>query len=140
MRVRGEAGLASCGAWSCLRRQWPHAALPRPPGLQCYCRQAAKQHQIRGRCRLPPTDAHTQDATETNIINLRRTIYLTIMSAMDFEEAGHKLLKIGLADGQESEVVIMIIECCSQEKTYLKCALHRSAGRAAPAGQDRASP
>ena len=63
-----------------------------------------------------------QDATETNVINLRRTIYLTIMSAMDFEEAGHKLLKIDLADGQESEVVLMIIECCSQEKTYLKSA------------------
>ena len=63
-----------------------------------------------------------QDATETNVINLRRTIYLTIMSAMDFEEAGHKLLKIDLAEGQESEVVLMIIECCSQEKTYLKSA------------------
>ena len=64
----------------------------------------------------------SQDATATNVINLRRTIYLTIMSAMDFEEAGHKLLKIDLADGQESEVVLMIIECCSQEKTYLKSA------------------
>jgi hypothetical protein len=27
-------------------------------------------------------------------VNLRRTIYLTIMSALDFEEAGHKLLKM----------------------------------------------
>ena len=76
---------------------------------------------------MPSLKPSAQDATETNLINLRRTIYLTIMSAMDFEEAGHKLLKIGLADGQESEVVIMIIECCSQEKTYLKCALALSA-------------
>ena len=45
------------------------------------------------------------------------------MSAMDFEEAGHKLLKIELGDGQEAEVVLMVIECCSQEKTYLKCDL-----------------
>ena len=35
-----------------------------------------------------------QDQTETNLVNLRRTIYLTIMSSLDFEEAGHKLMKI----------------------------------------------
>jgi pre-mRNA-splicing factor CWC22 len=42
-----------------------------------------------------------RDETETNLVNLRRTIYLTIMSSVDFEEAGHKLLKIHLAPGQE---------------------------------------
>ena len=61
-----------------------------------------------------------QDQTETNLINLRRTIYLTIMSSMDFEEAGHKLMKIELGPGQEMEIVTMVIECCSQEKTYLR--------------------
>ena len=60
--------------------------------------------------------------TETDVINLRRTIYLTIMSSMDFEEAGHKLTKIPLAPGQEMEIVTMILECCSQEKTYIRCA------------------
>ncbi|KAK6931744.1 MIF4G-like, type 3 [Dillenia turbinata] len=48
-----------------------------------------------------------KDATETNLVNLRRTIYLTIMSSVDFEEAGHKLLKIKLEPGQE-------------ERTYLR--------------------
>lgn len=61
-----------------------------------------------------------QDQTETNLVNLRRTIYLTIMSSMDFEEAGHKLMKIELGPGQEMEIVTMLIECCSQEKTYLR--------------------
>lgn len=42
-----------------------------------------------------------KDETETNLVNLRRTIYLTIMSSVDFEEAGHKLLKIHLEPGQE---------------------------------------
>ena len=41
------------------------------------------------------------DETETNLVNLRRTIYLTIMSSVDFEEASHKLLKIKLEPGQE---------------------------------------
>ncbi|CAI0426287.1 unnamed protein product [Linum tenue] len=61
-----------------------------------------------------------KDETETNLINLRRTIYLTIMSSVDFEEAGHKLLKIKLEPGQEMELCIMLLECCSQERTYLK--------------------
>ncbi|XP_062017081.1 uncharacterized protein LOC133733470 isoform X2 [Rosa rugosa] len=43
------------------------------------------------------------DETDTNLVNLRRTIYLTIMSSVDFEEAGHKLLKIKLEPGQEGE-------------------------------------
>lgn len=41
------------------------------------------------------------DHTETNLVNLRRRIYLTIMSALDFQEAIHKLLQIPLAPGQE---------------------------------------
>jgi len=60
------------------------------------------------------------DETGTDLVNLRRTIYLTIMSALDFEEAGHKLLKIGIKRGQENELATMIIECCSQEKTFIK--------------------
>jgi len=42
-----------------------------------------------------------KDETETNLVNLRRTIYLTIMCSAYFEEAGHKLLKIKLEPGQE---------------------------------------
>lgn len=45
-----------------------------------------------------------QDATGTDVVNLRRTIYLTIMSSLDFEEAGHKLMKIQLAPGQVCSV------------------------------------
>ncbi|EPS71895.1 hypothetical protein M569_02861 [Genlisea aurea] len=60
------------------------------------------------------------DETETNLINLRRTIYLTIMSSATFEEAGHKLLSIKLEPGQEMELCTMLLECCSQERTYLR--------------------
>jgi len=42
-----------------------------------------------------------KDETETSLVYLRRTIYLTIMSSVDFEEAGHKLLKSKLEAGQE---------------------------------------
>ncbi|XP_010431014.1 PREDICTED: pre-mRNA-splicing factor CWC22 homolog [Camelina sativa] len=56
---------------------------------------------------------------ETNIVNLRRMIYQTIMSSDDLEEASHKLLKIKLEPGQEMELCIMLLECCSQKRTYL---------------------
>ncbi|KAM5453095.1 pre-mRNA-splicing factor cwc22 [Microsporum audouinii] len=61
-----------------------------------------------------------KDQSNTDLVNLRRTIYLTIMSSIDFEECCHKLMKINLPVGKESELPSMIIECCSQERTYSK--------------------
>jgi pre-mRNA-splicing factor CWC22 len=52
-----------------------------------------------------------KDETETNLVNLRRTIYLTIMSSVDFEEAGHKLLKIKLEPGQEVRDLSVVLIC-----------------------------
>ncbi|KAI1144452.1 MIF4G-domain-containing protein [Hypoxylon sp. FL0543] len=61
-----------------------------------------------------------KDQSNTDLVNLRKTIYLTIMSSMDPEECVHKLMKINLPAGQEPELPSMIVECCSQEKTYSK--------------------
>ena len=61
-----------------------------------------------------------KDQTNTDLVNLRRTIYLTIMSSVDFEECCHKLMKVTLPPGQEPELPSMVIECCSQERTYSK--------------------
>ena len=70
-----------------------------------------------------------QDETQTNLINLRRTIYLIIMSSLSFEEATHKLLQLktrsGTADGhtqalEEQVIVSMLVECCSQERSFEK--------------------
>lgn len=65
-------------------------------------------------------DLEIKDQTNTDLVNLRRTIYLTIMSSVDFEECCHKLMKVTLPPGQESELPSMVIECCSQERTYSK--------------------
>ena len=45
-----------------------------------------------------------EDRTEANLVNLRRIIYLTIMNALNYEEAVHKLLKIELQEGQEVRI------------------------------------
>jgi len=60
------------------------------------------------------------DETETNLVNLRRTIYLTIMSSVDFEECAHKLMTLTIAPGQEIVLGEMILECACQERTYLR--------------------
>ncbi|CAM9644080.1 unnamed protein product [Heterosigma akashiwo] len=53
-------------------------------------------------------DVH--DLTEQDLVNLRRTIYLTIMSSLGFEECAHKLMKLRIPDGLESELCNMLVE------------------------------
>lgn len=48
-----------------------------------------------------PDKEGIEDRTETNLVNLRRVIYLTIMNALNYEEAVHKLLKISIKEGDE---------------------------------------
>ena len=62
----------------------------------------------------PAADIKIGDLTEQDLVNLRRTIYLTIMSSLDFEECAHKLMRLDLAPGQEIEIVNMLLECCMQ--------------------------
>ena len=40
-----------------------------------------------------------EDQTNTNLVNLRRAIYLTIMSSLNYEECCHKLLKLDIPEG-----------------------------------------
>lgn len=58
-----------------------------------------------------------QDRTETNLVNLRRVIYLTIMNSLTYEEAVHKLMKVNIQEGQE---VCTVFSC------YDNCRLFRS--------------
>lgn len=68
-----------------------------------------------------PSDTTTIiDNTETNLINFRKTIYLTIQSSLDFEECAHKLLKLDIKPQQYSELCNMIVDCCAQQRTYIK--------------------
>ena len=61
------------------------------------------------------TSAPIIDQTETNMIALRRTIYLTIQSSLDFEETVHKLMKLNLKAGHETELCHMVLDCCAQQ-------------------------
>lgn len=59
-----------------------------------------------------------EDMTEKDLINLRRTIYLVIMSSVDFQECCHKLLKLNIRENQQTELCSMVLECCMQERTF----------------------
>jgi len=58
------------------------------------------------------------DLTEQDLVNLRRTIYLVIMSSVHYEECVHKILKLNITEGQEGEVVTMLIDCCAMERMF----------------------
>lgn len=53
------------------------------------------------------------DLTEQDLVNLRRTIYLTIMSSAGFEECAHKLMKLDIQEGYE-----MVSSCNSAAVVY----------------------
>ncbi|KAM9232110.1 nucleolar MIF4G domain-containing protein 1 [Leptosomus discolor] len=50
--------------------------------------------------------------------DIRRSIFCVLMTSEDFLDAFEKLLKLGLKDQQEREVVHVMLYCCLQEKTY----------------------
>uniref|UniRef100_A0A8D1VGZ1 Nucleolar MIF4G domain-containing protein 1 n=1 Tax=Sus scrofa TaxID=9823 RepID=A0A8D1VGZ1_PIG len=50
--------------------------------------------------------------------DIRRNIFCTIMTSEDFLDAFEKLLKLGLKDQQEREIVHVLVDCCLQEKAY----------------------
>ncbi|GAW83758.1 cell cycle control protein [Plasmodium gonderi] len=60
------------------------------------------------------------DMTEQYLINLRKNVYLSIMSSLSFEECVHKLLKLNIKQGYEIEICNMLIDCCCMEKTFQK--------------------
>lgn len=66
-------------------------------------------------------NAPSTDMTEADLVNFRRTVYLSIMSAASYEECAHKLrIRMFKNPGKEGELCNMIIECCIQEKTFLR--------------------
>lgn len=71
----------------------------------------------------PVADANAKkvDMTEEDLVTFRRKVYLQIMSAVSFEECAHKLVQFMRGyRGHEAELCNMVIECCSQERTFMR--------------------
>ena len=84
---------------------------------------AAAAHGSAGGSGYQPPAAAQQavvNDVSIDIPGLRRTIYLVIMSSLDFEECAHKLMGLNIPPQHAVEICNMIVECCAQERTYLK--------------------
>ncbi|XP_066544160.1 nucleolar MIF4G domain-containing protein 1 [Amia ocellicauda] len=50
--------------------------------------------------------------------DIRRNIFCVLMTCEDYLDAFEKLLRLGLKDQQEREIVRVLMDCCLQEKTF----------------------
>jgi nucleolar MIF4G domain-containing protein 1 len=50
--------------------------------------------------------------------DLRRSIFVVLMTSEDYIDAYERLLKLGLKDKQEREMVRVLLHCCAQEKAF----------------------
>ncbi|KAH7369902.1 hypothetical protein BKA65DRAFT_444507 [Rhexocercosporidium sp. MPI-PUGE-AT-0058] len=76
-----------------------------------------------GNRRVPAEDAGTSDlvqlAREQRMnTDIRRAIFVTIMSATDYQDAHLRLMKLKLKKVQEFEIPKVLIHCAGGEKTY----------------------
>ena len=61
-----------------------------------------------------------KDASNADLVELRKRIYLTIHNSATPESCCHMLMKVSLPPGLEMELPNMIIETCAQRPTYEK--------------------
>ncbi|XP_067864329.1 nucleolar MIF4G domain-containing protein 1 [Heptranchias perlo] len=50
--------------------------------------------------------------------DIRKNIFCVMMTSEDYLDAFEKLLRLGLKDQQEREIVHVLVDCCLQEKTF----------------------
>ncbi|CDH48729.1 arm repeat-containing protein [Lichtheimia corymbifera JMRC:FSU:9682] len=56
--------------------------------------------------------------------DVRRSIFVTIMSAEDYLDAFEKLMKLGLSEVQQREIARVLIQCTGNEKTFNPFYMH----------------
>lgn len=68
-----------------------------------------------------PVAEEPRDMTGSELVDFRRTVYLIFSSGLSYEEWAHKVLEfMRQHSGKEMELCKMIIECCSEEKSFLR--------------------
>jgi pre-mRNA-splicing factor CWC22 len=67
---------------------------------------------------IVPSSGLVVDKTSFDTVNFKKIVFLTVMSSLDFEECAHKLLKAGVPPNYELDLCRMLVDCCSQERSY----------------------
>ncbi|GAA5875690.1 hypothetical protein JCM8547_007042 [Rhodosporidiobolus lusitaniae] len=50
--------------------------------------------------------------------DIRKSVFTVLMSSEDYVDACERLLQLGLSDVQQREIARVLLQCCSNEKTY----------------------
>ncbi|XP_020865261.1 nucleolar MIF4G domain-containing protein 1 [Phascolarctos cinereus] len=110
LRVSWESLLNAeqIGRWWIVGSSWSGAPM-------IDCNSYNQQKQLKGTVSSKILELARKQRMNTDI---RRNIFCTLMISEDFLDAFEKLLKLGLRDQQEREIVHVLIDCCLQEKIY----------------------
>ncbi|XP_029385173.1 nucleolar MIF4G domain-containing protein 1 [Echeneis naucrates] len=112
LRVSLENLLAAeqVGRWWIVGSSWSGAPMISEPG-----NTTTKQHTDEGKFSAKVLELARKQRMNTEV---RRNIFCVIMTSEDYLDAFEKLLRMGLKDKQEREIVHVLMDCCLQEKTF----------------------
>uniref|UniRef100_UPI0037E8C744 nucleolar MIF4G domain-containing protein 1 n=1 Tax=Semicossyphus pulcher TaxID=241346 RepID=UPI0037E8C744 len=98
------------GRWWIVGSSWSGAPMISEQG-----NAASKPSTAEGQFSAKVLDLARKQRMNTEV---RRNIFCVIMTSEDYLDAFEKLLRMGLKDKQEREIVHVLMDCCLQEKTF----------------------
>ncbi|KAM6970813.1 nucleolar MIF4G domain-containing protein 1 [Tautogolabrus adspersus] len=113
LRVSLENLLAAeqVGRWWIVGSSWSGAPMINKEQGNATSKQGAAEGQFSAKV----LDLARKQRMNTEV---RRNIFCVIMTSEDYLDAFEKLLRMGLKDKQEREIVHVLMDCCLQEKTF----------------------
>ncbi|XP_040922092.1 nucleolar MIF4G domain-containing protein 1 [Toxotes jaculatrix] len=112
LRVSLENLLAAeqVGRWWIVGSSWSGAPMISESGST-----STKQSTAEGKFSAKVLELARKQRMNTEV---RRNIFCVLMTSEDYLDAFEKLLRMGLKDKQEREIVHVLMDCCLQEKTF----------------------
>ncbi|XP_068160210.1 nucleolar MIF4G domain-containing protein 1 isoform X2 [Antennarius striatus] len=101
------------GRWWIVGSSWSGAPMIREQQGGPASEQSAAEEQFQFSAKVLELARKQRMNTE-----VRRNIFCVIMTSEDYMDAFEKLLRMGLKDKQEREIVHVLMDCCLQEKTF----------------------
>ncbi|XP_010883795.2 nucleolar MIF4G domain-containing protein 1 [Esox lucius] len=112
LRVSLENLLAAeqVGRWWIVGSSWSGA-----PMIGAQGKKTSQQTTAEGKFSSKVLDLARKQRMNTDV---RRNIFCVIMTSEDYLDAFEKLIRLGLKDQQEREIVHVLMDCCLQEKSF----------------------
>lgn len=98
------------GRWWIVGSSWSGAPMISEQG-----NTTSKQNTAEGQFSAKVLELARKQRMNTEV---RRNIFCVIMTSEDYLDAFEKLLRMGLKDKQEREIVHVLMDCCLQEKSF----------------------